>query len=327
MRELSYREAIREAMFEEMRRDKRVIAIGQGFMGSRGGPHFVFKGLQDEFGAERVRDAPISESAIIGCALGAALTGMKPLAEIMFMDWITLAMDQIVNHVAKMRYVSGGQAEVSMVIRAPLGAAASAGPHHSQCFEAWFIHVPGLKVAVPSTPYDAKGLLKAAIRDKNPVLYLDHKALMGIKGPVPEEEYIVPLGQADVKRKGEDVTIVAYSRMVHLALAAAEKLESQGISVEVVDPRTLVPFDKQTLINSVKKTGRVVIVHEACRTGGVAGEIMAILMEEAFDYLDAPPVRVTGLDTPIPFSPPLEKYVLPDENKIVDAVKKILGKL
>lgn len=324
MREISYLEAIREALHEEMKRNEKMVTFGEGFISVRGGPFGILKGFQDEFGAERVRDTPISESAIIGCALGAALTGLTTAPEIQFMDWITLGMDQIVNQVAKVRYISGGKVKVPVVIRAPFGALGSLGPHHSQSFESWFVHVPGLKVALPSTPYDAKGLLKTALRDSNPVLYLEHRGLYRVIGPVPQEEYTIPFGQADIKREGEDVTIVATSKMVHLSIEAAKELNEQGISVEVLDPRTLVPFDRKMLVDSVKKTGRVVIVHEAPRTGGVAGEIAAILMEEAFDYLDAPIQRVTGLDTPIPLSPPLEKYVLPDKRKIVKAVNDVL---
>jgi pyruvate/2-oxoglutarate/acetoin dehydrogenase E1 component/TPP-dependent pyruvate/acetoin dehydrogenase alpha subunit len=324
VKEISYREAIREALIEEMTRDERVFIYGQGYMGIRGGAFAIVKGLQDIFGKERVRDAPISESAMAGCALGAALTGMRPVVEIMFMDWITLAMDQIVNQVAKIRYISGGQVKVPLTIRASLGALSSAGPQHSQSFESWFMHVPGLKVAVPSTPYDAKGLLKMAIRDENPILFLEHKDLYNLKGSVPPEDYVIPFGQADVKREGNDVTLLATSKMVYIALKAAEDLSKKGIDVEVIDPRTLVPFDKQTLINSVKKTNRVVIIHEACKTGGIAGEITSILIEEAFDYLDAPIMRVAALDTPVPFSPILEKFFLPNEDKIIEAVKKII---
>jgi 2-oxoisovalerate dehydrogenase E1 component len=322
-RELSYREAIREAIIEEMKRDETVFVYGQGFMGIRGGAFTVMKGLQDMFGKERVRDAPISESAMVGCAVGAALTGTKPIVEIQYMDWITLGMDQIVNQMTKMRFLSDGQVKVPAIVRTCFGILSSNGPHHSQSFESWFMHVPGLKVIMPSTPYDAKGLLKAAIRDENPCLYLEHKALYNLRGSVPEEDYVIPLGRADVKREGDNVTIIAIARMVHCAIEAANELEKQGINAEVIDPRTISPFDKQTVVDSVRKTGKVVIVHEACRTGGVAGEITSMIVEEAFDYLDAPIVRVTGLDAPVPYSPPLEKHYLPDKTKIVEAVRKI----
>jgi len=324
LKEITYREAIREALIEEMNRDDRVFIYGQGYMGIRGGAFGVVKGLQDIFGKERVKDAPISESAMVGCALGAALTGMKPVVEIMYMDWITLAMDQIVNQAAKIRYTSGGQVKVPLTIRSSFRVLSSTGPHHSQSFESWFMHVPGLKVAIPSNPCDAKGLLKMAIRDENPVLFLEHKGLYNLIGPVPQEDYVISFGQADIKREGNDVTLLATSRMVHTALKAADTLSRQGIDVEVIDPRTLVPFDKKTLIDSVKKTNRVVIAHEACKTGGIAGEITSILMEEAFDYLDSPVMRVASLDTPVPFSPSLEKNFLPNEDKIIWAIKKIV---
>jgi pyruvate dehydrogenase E1 component beta subunit len=241
-----------------------------------------------------------------------------------FADFMTCAMDEIVNQVAKMRYMFGGQTSVPLVIRAPDGILSSAGPHHSQSLEAWFIHVPGLKVVAPSTPYDAKGLLKAAIRDDNPVVYLEHKALFGIEGPVPEEEYLVPIGQADVKRPGRDATIVAYSIMVHKALEAAERLAGRGIEVEVVDLRTLVPLDMETIAESVRKTHRVVVAHEACRRGGYGAELAATIGEELFDYLDAPILRVAAKDVPIPFSPPLEGYVAPQVGDLISAIREVI---
>ncbi len=324
MREITYRDALREALREEMLQDENVFLLGEDVGRYWKGAFKVTKGLAEEFGDERVRDTPISESAIIGVATGAAITGMRPIAEIMFGDLSALAMDQIANQAAKLTYMFGGQTKVPLVIRMPFGAGVNVAAHHSQSLEAWFLHVPGLKIAMPSTPYDAKGMLKTAIRDDNPVMFFEHKLLYNIKGPVPEEEYTVPLGVADVKRKGEDVTIVATLYMVHKSLAAAEELSKEGISVEVVDPRTLIPLDKQAIINSVKKTGRIVIVTEDCKTGGVSAEIAAVVAEEAIDYLDAPVKRVAEPDTPIPFSPPLERFVIPDEKKIIGAVKEVI---
>jgi pyruvate/2-oxoglutarate/acetoin dehydrogenase E1 component len=325
LREITYRDALREALREEMLQDKTVFLLGEDVGRYWKGAFKVTKGLAEEFGDERIRDTPISESAIIGVATGAAITGMRPIAEIMFGDLSALAMDQIANQAAKLTYMFGGQTKVPLVIRMPFGAGVNVAAHHSQSLEAWFLHVPGLKIVMSSTPYDAKGLLKTAIRDDNPVMFFEHKLLYNIKGPVPEEEYTVPFGVADVKRKGEDVTIVATLYMVHKSLAAAEELSEEGISVEVVDPRTLVPLDKQAIINSVKKTGRIVIVTEDCKTGGVSAEIAAVVAEEAIDYLDAPVKRVAEPDTPIPFSPPLERFVIPDEKKIIGAVKEVIN--
>ena len=324
MRKVSYRDALREALQEEMAKDSSVFIIGEDVGRYWEGAFKVTKGLAKEFGDERVRDTPISESAIIGVAVGAAITGMRPVAEIMFGDLSTLAMDQIANQAAKLRYMFGGQIKVPLVIRMPFGAGVNVAAHHSQSLEAWFTHVPGLKVALPSTPYDAKGLLKAAIRDDNPVMFFEHKLLYPIEGPLPEEEYTVPLGLADVKKHGKDITIVATLYMVHKALAAAEKLGKQGVDVEVIDPRTLVPLDKKTITESVKKTGRIVIVTEDCKTGGVSAEVAAMVAEEALDYLDAPIKRVAEPDTPIPFSPSLEQFVLPDEERIIKAVNEML---
>lgn len=324
MRKITYREALREALREEMRRDPTVFLLGEDIGRYWGGAFKVTEGLAEEFGDERVRDTPISESAIIGAAVGAAITGMRPIAEIMFGDLTALAVDQIANQAAKIRYMFGGQAKVPLVIRTPFGAGVNIAAHHSQSLEAWYMHVPGLYVAVPSTPYDAKGLLKTAIRNDNPVFFCEHKLLYPIEGEVPEEEYTVPLGVADVKREGEDVTVVATLYMVHKALEAAEKLETEGISVEVVDPRTLTPLDKQTIIKSVKKTGRLVVVSEDCKTAGVSAEIAAVVAEEAIDYLDAPIKRVAEPDTPIPFSPPLEQYVIPNEKSIIKAVREVV---
>ena len=323
MRKVTYKEALREALREEMRRDPTVFLLGEDIGRYWGGAFKVTKGLVEEFGDERVRDTPISESAIIGAAVGAAITGTRPVAEIMFGDLTALAMDQIANQAAKIHYMFGGQVEVPLVIRTPFGAGVNIAAHHSQSLEAWFLHVPGLYVAVPSTPYDAKGLLKTAIRGSNPVFFCEHKLLYPIEGQVPEEEYTAPFGVADVKREGSDVTIVATLYMVHKALNAAEELEAEGINVEVVDPRTLAPLDKQTIIGSVKKTGRLVVVSEDCKTAGVSAEIVAVVAEEAIDYLDAPIKRVAEPDTPIPFSPPLEQYVIPNEKSIIKAVREI----
>lgn len=326
MREITYRDSLREALLEEMQRDKTVFLLGEDIGRYWEGAFKVTKDLAKEFGDERVRDTPISESAIIGAAVGAAITGMRPVAEIMFGDLTTLAMDQIANQAAKIRYMFGGQAKVPLVIRTPFGGGVNIAAHHSQSLEAWFMHVPGLLVAVPSTPYDAKGLLKTAIRSDNPVVFCEHKLLYPIKGLIPEEDYTIPFGTADIKREGEDVTVVATMFMVHKALEAAKMLKKEGLSVEVVDPRTLVPLDKEVIISSVKKTGRLVVVSEDCKTAGVTAEIAAVVAEEAIDYLDAPIKRVAEPDTPIPFSPPLEKYVIPDEKTIIKAVKKIVQK-
>lgn len=315
---------MREALREEMRRDASVFLLGEDIGRDWGGAFKVTDGLAEEFGDERVRDTPISESAIIGTAVGSAITGMRPVAEIMFGDLTALAMDQIANQAAKMRYMFGGQAKCPLVIRTPFGAGVNIASHHSQSLEAWFMHVPGMYVAVPSTPYDAKGLLKTAIRGENPVFFCEHKLLYLIQGDVPEEEYLIPFGVAEIKKEGADATVVATSYMVHSALKAAEILAKDAVSVEVVDPRTLTPLDKETIKGSVKKTGRAVIVSEDCKTGGVGAEIAAVIAEEAIDYLDAPIKRVSARDTPIPFSPPLEQFVIPNEKSIVKAVKEIV---
>ncbi len=324
MRELTYAQAIIEAMSQEMRRDEKVFLMGED-VGVYGGAFGVSVGMIEEFGEERVRDTPISEAVIAGAAAGAAVTGMRPIAEIMFSDFTTIAMDQIVNQAAKIRYMFGGHAKVPMVLRTPGGSGTGAAAQHSQSVEAWFCHAPGLKVVVPSTPYEAKGLLISAIRDDNPVMFFEQKLLYRKKGEVPEEEYTVPLGVADIKRKGKDVTIISYGRMVPTCLAAAGVVAEDGIDVEVVDPRTLVPLDKETLIESVKKTGKVIIVHEAVKTGGFGGEIAAVLADsDAFFYLDAPIIRLAGLDVPIPYCPELEKNVVPTEEKIIETLRKIV---
>ncbi len=321
--ELTYREAIREALREEMRRDKDVFLLGED-IAEFGGSYKVTLGLLEEFGPERVRNTPLSEAAIIGAAIGSAIVGMRPIAEIMYVDFTPLCMDQIVNQAAKIRYMSGGQAKVPLVIRTQGGTGRSSAAHHAQSLEAWFVHIPGLKVIMPSTPYDAKGLLKAAIRDDNPVIFIEHKLLYSIKGPVPKAEYIVPLGKADIKREGNDITIVATSRMVGKALLAARELEKKGISVEVIDPRTLVPLDKEAIASSVKKTGRLLIVHEACERGGIGAEIAAEIIKEAFNYLDAPIERLGASNTPIPFAPELESFVIPNVDNIIKKAKELV---
>ena len=323
-REITYAEAIREALSQEMRRDPTVFLMGED-IGVYGGAFGVTVGMLEEFGEERVRDTPISEAVIAGAAAGAALTGMHPVAEIMFMDFTTLAMEQLVNQAAKTRYMFGGRAKVPMVLRTPAGSGTGAAGHHSQSFEAWFVHVPGIKVVMPSTPYDAKGLLISAIRDQNPVMFVEQKLLYRTKGPVPEEEYTVPLSVADVKRQGRDVTIVATGVMVTRSLAAAAKLVKEGMEVEVVDPRTLKPYDAETITQSVMKTGRLLIVHEACKTGGYGAEISAMISEgPAFTYLNAPIKRLAGLDIPIPYNRTLEYHTVPQEESILAAARELM---
>ncbi len=322
MKEIRYYRAISEALREEMIRDKNVFIIGED-VGFGDGAFAVTRGFPKEFGPERVRDTAISEAAIVGVALGAALVGLRPVAEIMFMDFLTLCSDQLVNHVAKTRYMTGGQLKVPLTIRTQGGSGGYFGPQHSQCLESWFIHVPGIKVVMPSTPYDAKGLLKSSIRDDNPVLFIETRRLYSITGQIPEEEYTIPLGQGDVKREGGDVTVVAIARMVYEAMSAADVLAAQGISVEIVDPRTISPLDKDTILNSVKKTGKLVIAHEAVKVGGIGAEIAAMIAEEALDYLDAPIVRVGAPFSPVPYSKVLEDSYLPSSKDIVAAVRKI----
>lgn len=326
MREITYAQALKEAMSEEMRRDENIIFLGED-IGVYGGAFGVSRGMLEEFGEERIRDTPISELAITGCAAGAAMTGLRPIVEIMFSDFITLAMEQLVNQAAKNRFQFGGQASVPMVLRAPGGSGTGAAEQHSQSLEAWVCHVPGLKVVIPSTPYDAKGLLKASIRDNNPVVFLEQKLLYRTKGEVPEveDEYIVPLGKADIKRSGTDVTIITYGRMVQRCLAVAEQFAQNGVEIEVIDIRTLVPLDRECLIRSAKKTGKVLVVHEACQTGGYGGELVStIVNSDAFFYLDAPVKRLGGLDVPIPYNPNLEAQVVPTEEKITAAVRQLL---
>lgn len=323
MREISYVRAIGEALREEMQRDPNIFLAGED-IGPSGGTFGMTRGLHKEFGDARVKDTPISEAAIVGLAVGAAAAGARPVVEIMFDDFITIAMDQIVNQAAKMRYMFGGKLRLPITIRTMCGAGLNAGPQHSQSLESWFVHVPGLKVVMPSTPYDVKGLLKAAIRDDNPVIFLENKALHGTRQAVPDEDYVIPLGKAEIKREGRDVTVVAISQMVPKAIAAANQLAAEGIEVEVVDPRTLSPLDKETILASVRKTGRLVVVHEAVGPCGFGAEIAAIVADEAFSSLRAPVKRVTAPFTPVPFSKPLEAFYLPNAERIAQAVKGVL---
>lgn len=314
--------AINNAIKLEMERDPNIYLAGEDVSV---GVFGVTKGLIEQFGEKRVRDTPITESAIIGSAVGAAVCGLRPVVELMFIDFVGVCMDQLFNQAAKMKYMFGGKAKLPIVVRTMYGAGGGGAAQHSQSLEAWFMHVPGLKVVLPSTPYDAKGLLISSIRDDNPVIFMEHKAIYFIDGEVPEEAYTIPLGQADIKREGQDVTVVATGRMVHLSLDVAEKLSSEGISIEVVDPRTLSPLDEETILESVKKTSRLVIVHEEVKFAGSGAEIAAIVAEKAFDYLDAPIIRVGAPFTPVPFSPVLEKEFIPNEDKIIQAIKTVMG--
>jgi len=321
-RQLSFREAIIEAMAQEMRRDESIILIGED-VGPSGGIFKCSEGLFDEFGHERVIDAPISEAGYIGVSVGAAMTGLRPIAELMFGDFSLLTMDQLVNQAAKIRYMTGGQCKVTLTVRLTMGAGRSSAAQHSQSLHALFAHIPGLKVAVPSCPYDAKGLLKAAIRDDNPVLFFEDKMMYNDVGDVPEDDYVVELGTAVVRRQGTDVTLVGTSSMVGVALEAAQQLADLGISAEVVDPRTLFPLDTETLVTSVKKTGYAIIIDEGVQRYGATGEIAATLQEHAFDYLDGPVLRIGAADVPVPFSPPLELPTIPDATRVVEAVQSL----
>jgi pyruvate/2-oxoglutarate/acetoin dehydrogenase E1 component len=324
MREITYLEAVREALWQEMERDERVFIIGED-VGVYGGAFGVTLGMVERFGEERVIDTPISEYGIAGAITGAALTGMRPVGEIMFMDFTTFAMEQLVNQAAKMRFMFGGMIEVPFVLRTPAGSGTGAAAQHSQSLEAWFVHVPGIRVVMPSTPYDVKGLLLASIRDPNPVIFVEHKLLYKTKEAVPEELYTIPLGSAEVKRAGRDLTIIATSIMVKRSLEAAGQLAQQGIEAEVVDPRTLKPLDEASIVRSVSKTGRVLIVHEACKTGGYGGELAAVIAgSEAFDYLDAPIVRLAGRDMPIPYNRALEYHTVPQVEDIVEAARRLV---
>jgi pyruvate/2-oxoglutarate/acetoin dehydrogenase E1 component len=324
MAEITYRDALKQGLREEMLRDESVFIMGEDVGSNWGGAFKVTKGLAEEFGDDHVRDTPISENAIAGAAVGAAITGMRPVAEIMFGDLISLAMDQVCNQAAKMRYMFGGQTSVPLVLRSVFGGGKNIASHHSQSLEAWFMHTPGLKIAVPAFAYDVKGLIKTAIRDPNPVMFFEHKLVYDRKEEVPDEEYLIPFGEAKVRREGTDVTVWGTFFMIHKALEVAEELAKEGISVEVIDPRTLVPLDKKTLIDSVKKTGRLVLVTEETRTGATTAEISAIVQEEAFDWLDAPIKRVNAPDTPVPFSPTLEQYFIPDSKRIAKAIRSIV---
>ena len=320
----TYSLALNQALREEMSRDPSVFLLGEeiAVWGEGGGVFGVTQRLLDEFGPSRVRNTPISEEGIVALAVGAALTGMRPVVELMYGDFITLAMDPLVNQAAKMRYMFGGQAQVPMVLRSNVGAGGGKAAQHSQSLETWVMHVPGLKLVMPSTPYDAKGLLKTAIRDNNPVVFLEHKLLYFTKQPVPREEYLIPFGIAALRREGKDVTVVAMQAMLSKALAAAEKLAEEGIDVEVVDPRTLVPLDVESIVKSVKKTNRIVICHEAVERAGWAGEIAMQIMEHAFDYLAAPVIRVCGKNVPMPYSTTLEEVVIPSEADIEAASRE-----
>ena len=320
---ISYSQALRDALREEMERDPYLFLIGED-IAAHGGAYGVTRGLLDQFGPQRVVAAPISEAAIVGAATGAGAVGCRAVAEIMYVDFMTIAMDQIVNQLAKMRYMFGGKALLPVVIRTQGGAGKGQAAQHMQSLEAWFTHVPGLKVVMPSTPYDAKGLLKSAIRDDNPVIFIEHKLLYATQGEVPDEEYLIPLGQAEVKRAGRDATVVAISRTVHFALSAAERLAEEGIEAEVIDPRSLVPLDIDTIVESVERTGHALIVHEACERGGVGAEIAAQIQERAFDWLDAPVKRLANPNVPIPFAQNLENLSIPDEGGIVAAVTELL---
>ena len=325
MRELTISQAVNEALAEELRRDPTVFLIGED-VAEAGHPFKVLSGLVEEFGADRVVDSPISEAGIAGLGLGAAITGMRPVVDIMFGDFLTLIMDQVVNQAAKIHYMSGGSLKAPLTIRTTLGATRRSGAQHSQSLHAWVAHVPGLKVCLPSTPADAKGLLKSAIRDDNPVVIFEDKMMYAVKGLVPDGDHVVPIGLADVKREGEDVTIIATSSMVQVALAAAEELERDGVSVEVVDPRTIAPLDRATLVASARKTGRVVVVDEGHRSYGASAELAAVIAEDAFWHLDAPVARLAAMDVPIPFSPVLEDQTVPTPEQVADAALSLLGK-
>jgi pyruvate dehydrogenase E1 component beta subunit len=323
MSTITYREALNQAMREEMRRDETIVLMGEE-VGFYQGAYKVSKGLLDEFGPMRVLDTPITELGFTGLGVGAAMVGLRPIVEMMTFNFSMLAIDQIVNSAAKMLYMSGGQFKVPIVIRGPGGAGHQLSAQHSQALESWYCHVPGLKVAMPSTPADAKGLLKSAIRDDNPVVFIESEVLYGSRGEVPDGEYLIPLGVADIKRPGKDVTLIAHSKMVLVALEAAKELEKEGIDAEVVDPRTLRPLDSETLVNSVKKTNRAVVVEEGWPFCGVGAQIVDTIQHRAFDYLDAPILRVTGADVPMPYAKNLEHLCLPDPQRVMEAAKRVL---
>ncbi|MCL5674539.1 MAG: alpha-ketoacid dehydrogenase subunit beta [Candidatus Omnitrophica bacterium] len=323
MREITYRQALNEALKEEIERDQTVFLAGED-IAIYGGAYGVTADLWHKYGDDRIKDTPISESAIIGIGIGAAMTGMRPVVEIMYIDFISLGLEQISNQAAKIRYMFGGKSRMPLTIRTEGGAGRSLGAHHSQSLEAWLLHVPGLKVVMPATPYDAKGLLKTSIRDDNPVVFIEHKMLYNTKGPVPEEEYTIPLGAADVKKEGKDVTIITYSRMLIFSLEAAKILEKEGINAEVIDLRTLSPLDMDTITKSIKKTNKVIIVEEDTKTSGTGAELGMKIMEECFDHLDAPVKRIAGADVPMPKSSVLEKLAIPQVDDIVRGAKGII---
>ncbi len=324
-REITFAQAINEALAEEMRRDPTVFIIGED-VAEAGTPFKVLSGLVKEFGTERIIDSPISEAGVAGIGVGAAMTGMRPVVDIMFGDFLTLTMDQLVNQAAKIHYMSGGKLKVPLVLRTTLGATRRSAAQHSQSLQAWVSHIPGLKVVVPATPYDAKGLLKSAIRDDNPVVFYEDKMMYQLKGPVPMEEYAIPLGVADVKREGKDITLVATSSMVQVALTAAESLGASGIDAEVVDVRSTLPLDRRTIIESVKKTSRAIVVDEGYESYGVTAEIASVIAEGAFYYLDAPIKRMGAMDVPVPFSPVLEDQTVPTPQSVAETAKTLCGK-
>ncbi len=324
-REISLAQAVNEALAEELRRDPSVFLIGED-VAEAGTPFKVTSGLVEEFGPERVLDSPISEAGITGIGLGAAMTGMRPVVDIMFGDFLTLVMDQLANQAAKAHYMSGGRLRAPLTVRTTLGATRRSAAQHSQSLHAWVSHVPGLKVALPATPYDAKGLLKTAIRDDSPVVFFEDKMMFAVKGPVPDDEYTIPFGVADVKREGEDLTLVATSSMVYVALEAADRLAEEGVSAEVLDPRTLVPLDRETVVSSAKKTGRVIVVDEGHRSYGASAELAATVAEDAFYWLDAPVRRAAAMDVPVPFSPVLEDQTVPTPDTLVELSRSLVGK-
>lgn len=325
MQTLGMGQAVNQALREEMRRDDRVFIAGEGVgVGIMDNPMLPTAGLLKEFGAGRVKDTPVSEAAIAGLAVGAAAAGLRPVVEIMYNPFFTLAADMIINHAAKLRYLSGGKSSFPLVVRMKTGAGFGAGCQHSHNLEAWVAHCPGLKVVMPATPADAKGLLKSAIRDDNPVVFIEDMMLYFAPEPVPDEDDLIPIGMADIKRQGTDVTLVTWSKMLGVARRAADRLASEGVEVEIVDLRTMVPLDQETVLTSVRKTGRLVVLHEATRTGGFAGEIAAVVMEKGFADLKAPLRRVTGPDIPVPVSPPLERFYLPNEDQLIGAIREIL---
>lgn len=325
-RNLTFVEALNEALHEEMERDDTIFCLGEDVEDPFGGAYKITRGLSTRFGRERCRNTPISEAAIIGTALGAALTGMRPVAELMYMDFMGVAFDQILNQTAKIRLMLGGQVDVPIIIRGQQGSGRGNAAQHSQSLETYFFHTPGLLVVQPSNAYDAKGLLKTALRQNDPVIFLEHKLLYNTRAHVPEDEYLIPFGQAAVRREGGDLTLIATGVMVNRALAASEKLAADGIDVEVIDPRTLFPLDVDTLVGSVEKTGRCLVVHEAVRRGGIGAELAALITERAFDFLDGPVERLAGLDVPIPYAPDLEKAAVPQEDDIVMTVRRMFGK-